>query len=76
MANSANTFNYVISDDDVRITFLDIRPDARPDEFGGVRDRVVAEIVGEIVVSRVMFKQMLDIGSRVLDDHEAKKTAN
>lgn len=78
MADSANNFSYLITDQEVRITFSDIRPDVRPDDRGHhhTPPPLITDVMAEVVVSRAVFDKMLKVGHDVLSDHEAKKSPN
>lgn len=74
MSASANMFNINISDHDVRLTFIDQRPKFLPDEMGRTFTNIlVNDIVGEVVISQALFRQMLDMGDKLLDEHASKR---
>lgn len=76
-ASTANMFNINITDHDVRLTFIDQRPKVLPDVYGSAPPReLVNEIVGEQVISLSLFRQMLDVGDKLLDEaaNAKKKT--
>lgn len=62
----------------MRITFSDQRPDNTPDGYGRVPHPppLRSSLAAEVVMSPATFKQLLDVGGRVMDEHEAKKKPN
>lgn len=67
-AVTANVFNINITENDVRITLFDQRPEAKPNEYGHPPPSglVTTEKVAEAVISHSLFRQMLDAGDRLL----------
>lgn len=70
MSASTNTFNINVSEHEVRITFMDQRPAVVP---GTSATALVTDIVAEVVMAPSMFRQLLDLADRLLEDHAAKK---
>lgn len=67
---STNTFNINVSDHEVRITFIDQRVAVLPSV---PPNTVVADICAEVVMAVPLFRQLLDLGDRLLEDQAAKK---
>lgn len=73
-ASPTNMFNINITEHDVRLTFIDQRPKVLPDAYGSAPPReMVNEIVGEQVMSISLFRQLLDMGDKLLDEAGDKK---
>lgn len=69
MSASANTYNIAMDDEgNVRLTFLDNRPDLRPGYLGNTKSDVVAEVV----IDHSLFGKLMDSCEQVLGQHEAR----
>lgn len=76
-AYPTNLFNINISDHEVRLTFMDQRPAVVPHDSGhNPLPSVVTDVVAELVMSHSAFKQLLDLGDRLLDQHAERPKAN
>lgn len=72
-ANTANIIRLHLTDDAVRMVFIDQRPDVCPDEHGHSHDfRLINDVVSELVVSHAFFRKILDLGDKALEEHPSK----
>ncbi len=76
-ASPTNVFNINVSDNEVRITFMDQRPAVVPDKYGQAPSpSSVTDIAAEVVMSQSIFRQLLDLGDKLLDQHAQKQKEN
>lgn len=77
MSASANTYNITVTEHDVRLTFLDNRPQLTSNNpmVQPSPQSQISEVVAEVVISRALFDMICDQGPKIVENHEKMRQA-